>query len=366
MKNQREMGIDNLRFAMVVLVIALHAAMTFMDYVPEWWYVINPKRSLGFTYLVVILDTFPMTVLFFLSGYFAPNSLKKRGTLSFIRNKTIHIAIPWMLGVLFVAPFFSRLTMSAYGYPSIPFISFYLNDFLGVFYQQAHYWFLGVLFLFFIIYAWASPKKIKLLNIASSWMIFFTIFLTAVAYFLSTRYYKPANGWTNVGYLLYFQPARFMGYFLMFFLGIYAQNKHWFKVNGWKPSLKIFLSISFISMVGVIIIQMNLLNNITDVQKQIAEAIFYSLASVSLTILLITLCMRVHGSVQKIIHFFSPYSYGIYWLHQIILMLILQFLLNINIPIFIKWFLSIVITIFISTILTKYVLKKLLIFKKMF
>lgn len=118
MKNQREIGIDNLRFAMVVLVIALHAAMTFMDYVPEWWYVI-----------------------FFLSGYFAPISLMKRGKRSFIRNKTIHIAIPWMLGVLFVAPFFSRLTMSAYGYPSIPFISFYLNDFLGVFYQQAHYWF---------------------------------------------------------------------------------------------------------------------------------------------------------------------------------------------------------------------------------
>ncbi|MDR1651111.1 MAG: hypothetical protein LBR87_04930, partial [Synergistaceae bacterium] len=72
-------GFDAMRFFMVVFVIMLHSAMTYMEYVPEWWYVIDPKRSIAFTLLVVFLDSFPMTAMLFLSGYFASSSVDRRG-----------------------------------------------------------------------------------------------------------------------------------------------------------------------------------------------------------------------------------------------------------------------------------------------
>ncbi|MBQ9896603.1 MAG: hypothetical protein IJM40_04735, partial [Synergistaceae bacterium] len=73
----RVYGLDILRFLMIVCVIMLHAAMTYMLFVPEWWYVIDNSKSIYFTMLVVLLDSFPMSVLFYLAGYFAVPSLNK-------------------------------------------------------------------------------------------------------------------------------------------------------------------------------------------------------------------------------------------------------------------------------------------------
>jgi len=89
--------LDNLRAFVIMLVIVLHASITYMAYAPVWWYVLNPQNSLFFTMLVLLIDVPIMQIMFFISGYFAMPSLQKRGSASFLKDKCIHIGIPWVL-----------------------------------------------------------------------------------------------------------------------------------------------------------------------------------------------------------------------------------------------------------------------------
>ena len=72
--------LDNLRAAVILLVIMLHASITYMLYGPAWWYVVDPDQALGFTALVLLIDVPLMPTLFLAAGYFALPSLRRHGT----------------------------------------------------------------------------------------------------------------------------------------------------------------------------------------------------------------------------------------------------------------------------------------------
>jgi peptidoglycan/LPS O-acetylase OafA/YrhL len=96
--------LDNLRAVVIILVIVLHASLTYMVAAPTWWYVLDPLRS-GFFDLVVILTDIPiMLVLFFLAGYFAYPSLERRGPGDFMRDKLVRIGLPCAFGARNTAP----------------------------------------------------------------------------------------------------------------------------------------------------------------------------------------------------------------------------------------------------------------------
>jgi peptidoglycan/LPS O-acetylase OafA/YrhL len=76
--------LDNLRAFAIVMVVILHASITYMVAAPEWWYVLDPDRSAFFTALVLLVDVPTMPALFFVAGYFAIPSLRRRGTRGFV------------------------------------------------------------------------------------------------------------------------------------------------------------------------------------------------------------------------------------------------------------------------------------------
>lgn len=367
--NKRFIGLDSLRVIMVICVIALHCGMTYMDYRPDWWYVMDNQQSIGFTYLVIILDCFPMTALFFLSGYFAPPSFRKRGTGSFIRDKFMHIGVPWILGVLLVAPFFSRASFVALGYPSMPITEYFTKFFFTSLYQQAHYWFLGVLFAFFIIYA-LLPKGNNSISEESKskspfLLVGLTILITIAAYYLSTRFYKTCNEWTNIGYVLYFQPARIIGYISMFALGVYGNKRKWFTSQGWKPSVA-YLAVGIIAIISILYWKFFVAFKLSPDTNLIIDAVSYSFASICMTFGLIALFMKESSENKYSISQIAPYSYGIYWLHQIIGMIIMEYLVSIDMPAIAKWTITMILTVFICALATKYILKKTPLLKSIF
>lgn len=365
---QRFVGLDSLRIMMVILVIALHAGMTYMDYRPDWWYVLDNSTSLGFTILVVVIDTFPMTVLFFLSGYFAPPSYAKRGRAEFLKDKFMHIGIPWLLGVLFVAPFFSRATFIALGYPSMPIHTYFTTYFFSPLYQQAHYWFLGILLFFFLCYAF-MPKNIingvTTKALRPSLCIMLLIALTFLTYYLSSAYYKPCGEWTNVCYLLYFQPARIVGYMAMFAFGVYANRQGWFKPGGWRPSL-VYLFIAIASLLLLVYWKFTLASTLSAGVSLCIDALSYAVISVCITFGLIALFIKEPADHKYSLSKYAPYSYGIYWLHQIVLLLFMDWLMRFDIPAIAKWSISMVVTLVVCTLLAKYVLKKAPLLKRIF
>ena len=75
-----------------------------------------------------------------------------------MKDKFIHIGIPWIFGALFLAPLITYMIYFSRGVP-MSFLDFWRTDFWGKLYQQSVYWFLGVLLLMFVVLAWVYEDE---------------------------------------------------------------------------------------------------------------------------------------------------------------------------------------------------------------
>jgi peptidoglycan/LPS O-acetylase OafA/YrhL len=349
---KRIAGFDSMRLVMVVLVIMLHAAMTYMMFVPQWWYVIDAQRSFGMALLVVFLDSFPMSALFFLAGYFAPPSLSKRGASRFLRDKFTRIGLPWIIGVAFVAPFFAYASYLKFGLGPVSAYVFIKDFFLGPFYQQGPYWFLGLLFLFLVIYAALRKdggESQRGTHIGAAAPIALLWLVSAVSYYLAAYFIKPAEEWVNIGYVLYFQHARLAGYAGFFVLGIHAWRRGWFTPEGWTPNPVPWGVCGVLSSVLLLYWKFFAAPALGAQENAVLDAVLYNSAMISMTIFLAGLFVKTGGlpGLGKTVEILAPHSYSIYWLHQIVLMPILYFLKPFDLPILIKWAAATVFTVFV-------------------
>ena len=69
--------LDNLRTFLILLVVILHAGMTYEQGFDAFWIVSDPAKWNPIALVRMYLDLFVMFMMFFISGYFIPNSLKK-------------------------------------------------------------------------------------------------------------------------------------------------------------------------------------------------------------------------------------------------------------------------------------------------
>ena len=107
-KGNRIYFLDNLRTFMIFLVVLIHVATVYEKYSMGalWWIVIDPSASDLNGILFLILNIFVMATIFFISGYFAPLSLKNRTGWIFLRSKFKRLMIPWIIAVLTLIPFY--------------------------------------------------------------------------------------------------------------------------------------------------------------------------------------------------------------------------------------------------------------------
>lgn len=346
----RLQGVDALRCFMIFLVVALHAAMTYMLYVPEWWYVIDARRTLFFTGLVIVLDTFPMPALFLLAGYFAPSSLRKAGLAPFLKNKLFRLGLPWLLGMLLVVPFLARATMTKYGLPEKPILGFLRNDFFDVWYQQGHFWFLGVLFLIMALFALCAPRVLPAMRRHARpgpGLMLWTglLCLSALAYVLSARFVKPVDEWLNLFYVIYFQPARITAYVLAFLFGVYAHASGWFAAGGWRPDIAPWGLLAFFSALARVAWKLTDNAGMPTAFADILEAATYILPAFAVTFFLLALFLRHGPALDARFRFFAPHSFGIYWWHQCVLLPVMHFLLPLAISPYAKFAVSCLITL---------------------
>lgn len=220
--------LDYLRVFIVFVVIYLHSLLPFvMGYE---WTINNTAKDYPLTSASTIIDVFIMPIMFFIAGYFAFPSIRK-GFKAFVAGKVFRIFIPWVIGILFLAPIISYLGLLQRGIIDISYIAFWTRgDFLNPF-NQHHFWFLISLFLFFMIFAlvYALMKNrferiyeasrehpVSSRNIA----IFIAVILSASIglYYLAGRYY-PDGTWNTFFLLIPMQVTRWTGYVLYFIAG---------------------------------------------------------------------------------------------------------------------------------------------------
>ena len=207
--------LDNLRVFLIFLVVLFHAGVVYdkTGMGASWWIVVDPADSdlPGLTNLM--LDIFIMPTIFFVSGYFARSSLRRRGARTFLRSRFRRLMVPWALAVLTLIPLYKVVFLYSRGLPQEPWTS-YFHFTNGVF-SMSWLWFLPVLFGFDCLYVLASrlpaPPRLGLKGAVAAVFVLSLAYSVAVG---SLGWY----GWTKTP-LVDFQNERLLPYFLVFLLG---------------------------------------------------------------------------------------------------------------------------------------------------
>jgi surface polysaccharide O-acyltransferase-like enzyme len=232
------LAIGYLRAFITVLVLAHHAVLAYHPFAPpmpaslltqpRWWQafpVVDSQRWIGFALFVGFNDTFFMSLMFFLSGLFVWQSLERRGSSAFLRNRVQRLGLPFVVAAALVAPL-------AY-YPS--YLLTGTSTGLAGFWHEwrslgdwpaGPAWFVWVLLAFDCIAAALLaliPKWGQTLGRALSGIsrpaVFFALLvaLSALAYIPLALIYSPFY-WFSFG-PFYVQASRPLHYLVYFFIG---------------------------------------------------------------------------------------------------------------------------------------------------
>ncbi len=233
---QRLYYLDNLRAVAVLSVLLLHTCVGFMVGAPQWWYVVDPDLNLASTLVVLVVDVPIMSAMFLVAGYFALPSLRRRGTRGFLREKVVRVGVPWVFGVLFLAPPITYLSFVSRGI-AMSFPEFWATEFWGPMYQQAVYWFLGVLFAMFVVLALVVKLRPALARPAEGpgrpWLAVLVVFGVGALVAAVQAPFFGLDDWTALGVLLFLvQPTRLGLYVAFFALGVHAERHGWLAGEG--------------------------------------------------------------------------------------------------------------------------------------
>ncbi|MBM3300851.1 MAG: acyltransferase family protein, partial [Deltaproteobacteria bacterium] len=242
----RLLFIDNLRIALMVLVIAYHVGLAYGP--GDWWYFQNPDRSPMLRPFFTVNRAFFMSLFFMISGYFLPASYDRRGAGDFLKDRLLRMGIPLVVFLLVVIP----VIMYAYclnfrNYDRLPFLVYYWKLYFGwggrppgwsgpswPDMQLGHLWFVQHLLIFALCYSvWRLirgplpgvdreaerlPENLKI--------IVFILALTAVTFVV--RIWYPIYKWTAfLGFIQvsFADVPRDLSFFI---IGVIARYRNWF------------------------------------------------------------------------------------------------------------------------------------------
>jgi fucose 4-O-acetylase-like acetyltransferase len=104
---QRLLYIDNLRWVMIMLVVSMHAAVTY-SHLGSWYYMedrpVGTTDSFVFGTYQVTLQSFFMGFLFFIAGYFVPGAYDSKGPGRFLRDRAFRLGLPLLFFVFILQP----------------------------------------------------------------------------------------------------------------------------------------------------------------------------------------------------------------------------------------------------------------------
>ena len=215
-KGNRIYWLDNLRTFMIFLVVVLHAGLVYESsgIAAFFWIVDDPSTNDLSGIINLILDIFTMPTIFFISGFFAPQSMKNKQGLAFLKSKFKRLIVPWLIAVLTLIPLYKVIFLYSRSLPQEHWTT-YFHWSNGI-WNQNWLWFLPVLFLFNVLYLFFSSVNISATNITLKRAVWAVVLIGCVYSFCMDI--LGLQGWTKT-LLVDFQNERILIYFMVFLLG---------------------------------------------------------------------------------------------------------------------------------------------------
>ena len=366
-KTKRLFFFDNLRAFIILLMVVFHVAMGYTTWDLKWWYVNDTQHSPFFDLMVFSTDVYIMPVMFLIAGYFGPMVLQRKGQAAFWRGKLIRILLPWAIGVLLCAPLIAYSAFLTRDIPRPDYLTFWTTQFFGPFYQQAHYWFLGMLAGFFLLLSLLArlfPRCLEKSSIKKSpsplFLLLFFLW-TAATFFLGDLYYWCDTWMPALKGIIYLQPVRLGIHVSYFFLGAYAWKYSWFARGGWQPRLRPWCTGAVLALVIFLVYRVLFtLMPEPPVLLRAGHALTHSLLVITVVFALIALFQRFADSDAWLWRRLAANSYTIYFIHFFIVIPIGALLQQHTLPIALKYLLASSLSLVLCFLAAEYLIQPLL------
>ena len=313
-----------------------------------------------------------MLIMFFVAGYFALPSLVRRGSEGFLKDKLVRIVVPWAVGVVFLAPPTAYLAYYNHGVP-LGFLQFWATDFWKAAFQQSVYWFLGVLFALFFLLVMAYDISERLRETPQeasmpTWQLFlgFGAAMSLGMFLINQRF--PVDTWLTNAKILVFQPLRVPLYVGYFGLGVYASRQRWFSTGGYTPHQLPWALLWLLA--GPLYVVNRLYVLPTDLAPaivgQAAHAILFNAFCLSSLMAGSALFSRRVAGSGPFWRRLSASSYGIYYVHPLLLYPLATLFAPLALPLFVKAPLVIFVALGLSWLVSAFVLPRVPVLRRAF
>ncbi|HTH50102.1 MAG TPA: acyltransferase [Candidatus Limnocylindria bacterium] len=224
----RSAWVDNLRTTMVLLVVNMHACVTY-SHVGSWYINESPEPDLAvkmpFLFWQGHLQSFFMGLLFFLAGVFAPGACQRRGPGGFVRERLLRLGAPALLYMVLIHPFMVYVLLRQPDWPpSLQLYGRYLTS-SRVLSGSGPLWFAIALLLFSAVFAaWRTfrpaPANVETPPPRGRAVFGFALLLVSATFAL--RLWWPIDS-----SLFNMQLCFFAQYIAAFAVGVYAGRHGW-------------------------------------------------------------------------------------------------------------------------------------------
>ena len=227
----RLLFIDNVRWVMILLVLIMHAAVTYSP-VGNWYYTehpaIGPIGTLFFVTYQGVLQGFFMALLFFIAGCFAAKLYDANGARSFMAGQLYRLGMPTLFFVVLLCPVTEYYVVHSWHTKQS-----FAHE-IGLYFLRGRFlpwtgpmWFCAALLVFSGVYVLYEASGVAVALRRSSRPKFATssVMLTIAAIAISTfliRLVDPMG--TSVFNM---QLCYFPSYIIMFGLGVAAGRASW-------------------------------------------------------------------------------------------------------------------------------------------
>lgn len=339
-KPTRNFALGYLRAFTIVLVVAHHAVLAYHPYAPapaqslitqpRWWQafpVIDAQRWSGFSIFVSFNDTFFMSLMFLLSGLFVWQSLQRKGSGTFLRNRVRRLGIPFVAAAAIIAPIAYYPTYLQTG--SSTGISGFWQQWLALGnWPSGPAWFVWVLLAFDCVAALlflAAPRWGEVFGRACSgasrrpFLFFALLVAISAATYLPMELIFNSLSWTAFGPFT-FQTSRILHYLVYFIVGVAIGaygidrgllaptgnlTKRWFL---WAPRALLAFGFAMICLVvGLTHPAVHFLRPLGDIA--------FALSCAASSFAFLSIFVRFMNAPNKIWTSLSDNSYGIYLVH---------------------------------------------------
>jgi peptidoglycan/LPS O-acetylase OafA/YrhL len=338
--------VDNLRWAMIALVVGLHAAVTY-SHIGSWYWNAperpGPLTQMVFLVFEVHLQGFFMGFMFLLAGYFVPAAYDRKGFARFLTDRWLRLGVPSLAYMLLVHPLTGYFVLHWWDVDLPTAYAGFLRSGRWIS-ASGPMWFAVALLIFSAVYALcrlmvgggtgvAAPSRPGLAALAALGLV-----IGVIAYLV--RMVWPIGTST-----LNMQFCYFTQYVVLFAIGVQAYRRAWFQTLPRRLGLPLFWGALIVSPLASVAVlasladPMGALHSITGggTWQSALFALWESLYCVAMCAGLLVLFREKLNVGGGLFGRFTASSFGIYMMHMPVLVSVTLALQAVDWPLLAKW-----------------------------